>query len=352
MPETAMPLKTGKSHIEILDFLRGLAALSVVLFHFSGSALPTIKPNALTEFFSWGMLGVPVFFVISGFIIPYSMFKSGYVIGGFFKFIGKRLVRIGPPAWIAVLLLFVIYYGAIAMNGRPVQSMPWPGITIESLIANLFFSYHIMETGVYNEVYWTLEVEFQYYLFIALMLPLILKYRTNELILTLIFAVISLTYFAYFDKILFFRDNSFFLLGILLFLYKTNQIRRNYFIYASLAMMIICYTQQGLPPALAAIITYLVISFVSFSNPVTTFLGTISYSLYITHHFTGISSEFVLRNLTGMEVSEPLKVIMVFVYTGCAVLFAWLFYMFIEKPFISLSQKIQTKNKNEVHKIN
>jgi peptidoglycan/LPS O-acetylase OafA/YrhL len=342
MTEKSMPSNTGKAHIEILDFLRGLAALSVVLFHFSGSALPTIKPNALTDFFSWGKLGVQVFFVISGFIIPYSMYKSGYKIKGFFKFISKRLARIGPPAWIAVLLLFVIYYGAIVMNGRPVQSMPWPGISFEALVANLLFCYSILETGLYNEVYWTLEVEFQYYIFIALTLPLILKYATNELILTLIIGAISLTYFVHFEKILFFRDNSFFVLGILLFLYKTDQIKRNYFIYTSLIMMIICYAQQGLPASFAAIITFLIISYVNFSNPVTTFLGTISYSLYITHHFTGIASEFVLRNFTGMEVSEPLKVIMIFVYTASAVVFAWLFYKIIEKPFISLSQKIKT----------
>jgi len=344
MSELKLPPVKGKakSHIEILDFLRGLAALGVVLFHFSGSALPTIKPNALTDFFSWGMLGVQVFFVISGFIIPYSMYRSGYSLNGAFKFIFKRLARIGPPAWIAVLLLFVIYYGAIAMNGRPVESMPWPGISFEAILANIFFCYSILETGLYNEVYWTLEVEFQFYIFIALMLPLIIRYVSNELILTIILGLISLSYFVHFEKIWFFRDNSFFLLGILLFLYKTNLIKRNYFIYTSISMMLICYAQQGLPASFAATITFLVIAYVRFSNPITSFLGTISYSLYITHHFTGIASEFVLRNFTGMEVSEPLKVIMIFVYTGCAVVFAWLFYSFIEKPFIRFSQKIKT----------
>lgn len=330
-----------KSHIEILDFLRGIAALSVVLFHFSGSALPTIKPNALTDFFSWGKLGVQVFFVISGFIIPYAMYSSGYTIKNAGRFILKRLVRIGPPAWIAVLLLFVVYYGAIAMNGRPVEGMPWPGINFEAIIANLLFSFSLIGTGYYNEVYWTLEVEFQYYIVIALLLPVLIKYSKNEFLLSVILLTLSATYFFHFNRIVFFRDNSFFLLGILLFLYKTGNIQRKYMCYATFGAILLCYGQQGLPNSFAAIITFLTIAYVRFSNPITSFLGKISYSLYITHHFAGITSEFVLRNLTGMQVSEPLKVIMIFVYTGIAIVFAWLFYLLIETPSLKLSKRLK-----------
>ncbi len=334
-------IQQEKAHIKILDFLRGIAALSVVLFHYSGSALPTIKPNALTGIFSVGQLGVQVFFVISGFIIPYSMYSSGYHLKNAGKFILKRMARIGPPAWIAVLLLFVIYYGALAMNGRPVQGMPWPGISIESIVANLFFSYTLMGTGLFNEVYWTLEVEFQYYLFIAFALPLFLKYAGNKPILSLLLIAVSATWFINYDRILFFRDNSFFLLGIVLFLYKINRIDRFYFQFASLALMLICFLQQGLPNSIAAVLTFLTIAFVRFSNPVTSFLGTISYSLYITHHFSGVASEFVLRNVTGLQVSEPLKVVMVFVYTGIAIIFAWIFYKLVEIPSLKLSKRIK-----------
>lgn len=333
----------AKSHIQILDFLRGIAALSVVFFHFSGSALPTIKPNALTEFFSFGKLGVQVFFVISGFIIPYSMHVAGYSIKSAGTFIAKRLARIGPPSWIAILLLFIVYYGALEMNGKPIQGMPWPGLAFKTIFANMFYCYSILKTGLYNEVYWTLEIEFQYYIFIAFMLPVIQRAAKNEILLSILLAIISITWFFHYDTIYFFRDNTFFLMGILLFLRKTNQISRNYMSYASMGLMLICYAQQGLPNSFAAIITFLIIAHVQFASPFTDFLGKISYSLYITHHFAGITSEYVLRNLTGLEVSEPLKVVMVFVYTGCAILFAWIFYMLVEKPFIHLSKKIKTR---------
>ena len=329
-----------KQHFKILDLLRGIAALSVVLFHFSGSALPTIKPNTVTDFFSYGKLGVQVFFVISGFIIPYSMYASGYKISGAWNFIIKRLARIGPPSWIALLFLFVIYYGAIAMNGKPVEGMPWPGVDFKTIMANLTYSYSFLNAGMYNEVYWTLEIEFQYYIIIAFLLPFIIQSSSNMLLLSGIFLGLNATWFIHANEVLFFRDNIFFLMGILLFLYKTKHVTGAYFWIASTIMVIVCYWQQGLENTIAAFIAWFSIAFITFQNPVTTFLGTISYSLYITHHATGISAEFILRNITGMSPPEPLRTLMVFVYAGCAILFAWLFYLAVEKPFINFSQRI------------
>lgn len=327
----------SNNHIQILDFLRGLAALSVVFFHFSGSALPTIKPNFVTDFFSWGKLGVQVFFVISGFIIPYAMHKGGYTLKGAGAFILKRIIRIGPPSWIALLLIVAIYYGGIFLNGRPIEGMPWPGVDLRTIVANLTYMYSFLDAGKYNEVYWTLEIEFQFYIVIALIHPLLSKFSGQPVLLSGLLLLLSCTYFIHNDEVLFFKDNSYFILGILLYLFKTGQITKNYFSYSTMAAMLICYAQQDLTSALAGIVSFLVIAYVRFSNPVTTFLGTISYSLYITHHFTGIISEFVLRNLTGMSPSMPVKTLMVFVYAGLAVCFAWLFYRFIEKPFIHLS---------------
>ena len=343
-----MEVKKPKQHIQILDFLRGLAALSVVLLHFSGSALPTIKPNYLTHFFSYGYLGVQVFFVISGFIIPYSLYVSGYKLRTFFNFILRRLARIGPPSYVAILLTIGIYFGGIWLNGHPIEGMPWPGISVGTIVANLFYAYELTGIKPYIDVYWTLEVEFQYYILIGLLLPIICRYAANKWVLSCIFALISMSFFIHNGVIVFFRDNSFFILGILLFLYKTKQIEREYFIPASVIAMLICYSQQDMVSAFAAVVTFLIIAYVHFSNPVTTFLGKISYSLYITHMFSGIMAEFVLRNLTGMNPSEPVKLIMLVVYTGIAVLFAWLFYLFIEKPSINFSHRFRLKKKNSV----
>src|ERR1035441_2897196 len=45
----------------------------------------------------YGWLGVEIFFVISGFIIPYSLYKAGYRVSDFTRFLLKRIARLDPP---------------------------------------------------------------------------------------------------------------------------------------------------------------------------------------------------------------------------------------------------------------
>ena len=74
----------------MIEFLRGVAALGVVGFHFANSTLPTIKPNPMGDFFEWAKLGIPVFFIISGFVIPYAMYTAGYRLRDAGRFFLKR----------------------------------------------------------------------------------------------------------------------------------------------------------------------------------------------------------------------------------------------------------------------
>ena len=53
-----------------IQYLRGLAALAVVLCHYGSNLTPYPK---LSEAFNFGQAGVHVFFLISGFIIVYSL---------------------------------------------------------------------------------------------------------------------------------------------------------------------------------------------------------------------------------------------------------------------------------------
>ena len=341
------PITRPRIYIEVIESMRGMAALGVVFFHFVNSTLPTIKPNPLSGYFEWAHLGIPVFFIISGFIIPYAMYTAGYTIKNAGRFFLKRMVRMVPPAWAAILLMFGVYYGAILLSGTPIAGRDWPGLSAEAILGNLFFSFQLLGVGKYIDLFWTLEVEFQFYVLITFLLPVILKYAKQPVILTTIFLVINLTHFIFTDQFMFFRDNVFFILGILLFLYKMNLVTRNYFIYASIFFTFSCYVQQGIYGSTASIIAILFIAFVKFNNPVTHFLGMISYSLYITHHMSGVVAEFVLRNLTGMHLSDPLKGFMLFVYVGCSIFCAWIFFKIVEEPSLRLSKKIYLNKKNE-----
>lgn len=80
-----------KLHYEILDGLRGVAALAVVIFHF----MEWVAPDFSKNFISHGFLAVDFFFCLSGFVIGYAyddrMGRMG--IGKFFK---ARLIRLHP----------------------------------------------------------------------------------------------------------------------------------------------------------------------------------------------------------------------------------------------------------------
>lgn len=82
-------LKT-KQHFEILDGLRGIAALGVVLFHFMEMVYAPEK-----NFIAHGFLAVDFFFCLSGFVIAYAYHDR---IGkmGVLEFFKSRLIRLHP----------------------------------------------------------------------------------------------------------------------------------------------------------------------------------------------------------------------------------------------------------------
>lgn len=108
MSEPLLHLSEPK-HIPVLYHLRGLAATSVCLFHFSngeGGFLNAHDP--IKQVGSFGWLGVEAFFVISGFVVPYSLHirsRTSYRPSDAFDFIGRRLRRLEPPYLACILLL-------------------------------------------------------------------------------------------------------------------------------------------------------------------------------------------------------------------------------------------------------
>jgi len=83
-------LKT-KQHFEILDGLRGIAALAIVMFHF----MEWVYADYSKDFIGHGFLAVDFFFCLSGFVIAYAyddrMEKMGLV-----EFFKSRIIRLHP----------------------------------------------------------------------------------------------------------------------------------------------------------------------------------------------------------------------------------------------------------------
>ena len=94
--------------IASVQFLRGMAALAVVLFHFSSGYLS--EENALRQLGRYGTYGVHAFFVISGFILPYALYHGGYKIRYYGKFLVKRLLRLEPAYLFCLFCIILLGY--------------------------------------------------------------------------------------------------------------------------------------------------------------------------------------------------------------------------------------------------
>src|SRR5882672_4406678 len=94
-----------KIRLSSLDFLRGISACGVMLFHYTIETSINISDNnPLRIIGSYGHWGVIVFFVVSGFVIPYAMHSNAYEIKAIGKFLLKRSLRIEIPFLSMVVL--------------------------------------------------------------------------------------------------------------------------------------------------------------------------------------------------------------------------------------------------------
>jgi peptidoglycan/LPS O-acetylase OafA/YrhL len=286
------------------------------------------------KIFSVGHFGVQMFFVISGFIIPWSMYYAGYELKNFFRFTGKRLIRLEPPYMISLML-------AIAHTYIRTMSPHYNGVDITPTAKQiaLHFGYLIPffkgETWI-RPVYWTLAVEFQYYLCIGLFFPLI---KSTKLQWRLI------SYLVLFSGPILIKGGFLpfhlpvFMLGIALFQYKTNIIQKKEFIILTLICIIEMAIFHETGTLVASLITYLAILFMTGWRPkILSFLGDISYSVYLFHSLTGM----VILNYFSHSVHHPLMKFLVLIFAlAVTLLISYGVFRLIEKPSKKLSSSIK-----------
>lgn len=108
-----------KPHYELLDGLRGVAALLVILYHF-GEGFAT---SPVDQMMNHGYLAVDFFFVLSGFVIGYA-YDDRWHNGGMtpWRFMLRRIIRLQPMVVFAVVLGAIAYtiQGSVHWDGTPV----------------------------------------------------------------------------------------------------------------------------------------------------------------------------------------------------------------------------------------
>jgi peptidoglycan/LPS O-acetylase OafA/YrhL len=318
-----------------VDALRGLAALAVCWFHVTiGTA--NLNNGIIRSSGTYGWLGVELFFVISGFIIPYSLQRSGYKLKNYPVFLLKRITRLDPPYLasivlvIAVTFLFTLtpHYSGAKFAIDPV------GLLLHLGYLNVIFHYPWL-----TSVYWTLAIEFQYYLLVGLIFSLISnKHRVVRL---LTFGLLGLTAVLIRRGDYIFAFMFLFLMGMSVFQYLQEIVRRWEFVILIIAAAIGLYFTLGMPCTLAGLIAVSGILFLRARNPVLSFLGMISYSLYLVHPPV---ATLVLGLGRRFAVNQPIQILLILVALGSSIFAAYLLYLLVEMPAQRWSAAFKYKN--------
>lgn len=134
MANESINLKS-KPRFEILDGLRGVAAMIVVAFHL----FETYSPGPSEQILNHGYLAVDFFFVLSGFVIGYAYddrWKRGMTTWNFFK---RRLIRLQPMVIMGTLIGGFWFYFGDAPGFDLVAQTPWWKLLLIIVLGCLMF---------------------------------------------------------------------------------------------------------------------------------------------------------------------------------------------------------------------
>lgn len=169
-----------KINLEQLTFTRFIAAILIVVFHYGKNIFP-FNIDGVTILFQHANVGVSYFFILSGFVMVIAYGNKKKI--NFFKYITKRLARIYPIYFLAIV--FNLMYLIISDFQIDSTSLMLNILLIQSWVPGYALSF--------NAPGWTLSVEMFFYLtFPFLYNHLYKKYSFKKLVaLISIFFIIS-----------------------------------------------------------------------------------------------------------------------------------------------------------------
>ncbi len=190
--ETSVTILKTKQHFEILDGLRGVAAIAVVIFHF----MEWVYTDASKNFIGHGFLAVDFFFCLSGFVIGYA-YDDRIAKIGILEFFKKRIIRLHPLV-IAGSILGLLAFLFDPFGGHP-ELYSTGKIVLTFICSVLLIPLPIIEDRgfnlfSFNAPSWSLFWEYMANIVYALVL-----YRLNRslLLLLTIIAAVAICFVSY-----------------------------------------------------------------------------------------------------------------------------------------------------------
>ena len=348
-----------KVKLDLIQLLRGCAAIIVVLCHINASTIFYLNTTWLSGIFAPGWVGVDFFFVLSGFIIFFAHhidLQNRNNIKIFFK---KRFIRIFPIYWAAasIYLLFLIIAGKINFSTDyvyiiksylllPQANMPFLWVAWSLIFECLF--YLIFGIGIYFGLKIMKYVLFSWLLLIFISqfftLPISNLFVFNNYILEFLVGCIISYQFVYHKAKYTFNPMILIFAGIIFFLIMWFiSLTTSFGGKTSLESRIV----YGLASALLIFGVALYNSRKDIKVPnFLLLLGNASYSLYLIHQIVlgiayKVSSPF-------LKTHENFISAFGFIVAVVAVCVGVLFHLIVEKKIIGMLNRLMLPGRNAV----
>lgn len=315
-----IPGMTDRSRLAGLDALRGIAAMAVVLYHYTAwyaEEMGGHAPPGSSLFVTFGHFGVELFFIISGFVIFLTLSRTNSVAG----FARSRFTRLYPAFVTAILV-------TLAVDAS--------GVSAWRVLANLTMAPELIGARPIDGSYWSLQYELVFYV-LAAFCVLVMRWRAPEIPCAVWLAValavrlsgwdlefrtlerLSLAWFAHL-----------FVIGIMLFRLHAGQATRLSWVVLAVALEMAFlgphWAFQPISPiayglmiaGFAALVWFAVTPHGGMlAIPPLRFLGRVSYPLYLVHQAPGF---ILIARLEAMGVPPDLAI---GIAIAAAILLAW-----------------------------
>ena len=359
------------AHLPQLTWLRGIAALLVLFSHINRANETSYSGELKQEFWllNWldlGSFGVALFFTLSGCTLYLSTNQLGFLdIRSWYVFYLKRFFRIWPT--FAFALFAYLIAGHLLHDALSPYKESWLAsqfltpYTFNDLANYLLLIFNFSgPAGLFNNAFWSLPVEFQYYLVLPLLVVLLQRFGPLAL-----FGMVVLGHLLYkadfdaMDSTLVFRLFFTFCFGIYAgFLYQQSQLRLPAWFTLPALVAMICFVylfSKGVFSALPMPSEWLVYGFIAIGcvlltvmtdftlpRPIASllnFYGDISYSLYLLHNLV-IACVVVLFVQCAPWLAPYKLLFLTLITTLAATLIAWCSYVCVELPSMRIGQRL------------